>query len=227
MKKLLLFLLTLFYSSTLLLSRPNPSLAGCFPPNPWTGNCDSGVVCTNGQCCDLLSQCTIPIPPNQTFVCSWNGTSCIVGAQNCDPSISSPNPSLCAANTTSSSCNGQNYACSSGAAPSVPSTSIDLCDTPSGPDTGVPTALGCLNITGKETVSQILGWAVGVGGGIAFLLIVYSGFQMATASGDPKRVKASQELLTAALSGLFLIILSVMLLNLIGVNILNLPGFSL
>lgn len=91
---------------------------------------------------------------------------------------------------------------------------------------GVPTALGCLNITGKQTISQILGWAVGVGGGIAFLLIVYSGFQMATASGDPKRVKASQELLTAALGGLVLIVLSVVLLNFIGVKVLNLGGLG-
>ncbi|MBI2587191.1 hypothetical protein HYW29_00025 [Candidatus Amesbacteria bacterium] len=65
-----------------------------------------------------------------------------------------------------------------------------------------------------------------VGGGIAFLLIVYAGIQMATASGDPKRVKASQELLTAALGGLILIVLSLVLLNFVGVKILNLGGLG-
>jgi len=67
---------------------------------------------------------------------------------------------------------------------------------------------------------------VGIGGGIAFLLIVYSGIQMVMASGDPKRIKASQELLTAALSGLALIALSVVLLNLIGVTVLSLQGLG-
>lgn len=95
-----------------------------------------------------------------------------------------------------------------------------------GGTTGIQTALGCLDIRGKETISQILGWGVIVGGGIAFLLIVYAGFQMATAAGDPKRVKASQELLTAALGGLVLIVLSVVLLNFIGVRVLGLDLFG-
>jgi len=81
----------------------------------------------------------------------------------------------------------------------------------------------------KQLVSQLLGWGVGIGGGIAFLMIIFAGFQMATASGDPKRVKAAQELLTSALAGLILIVLSVVLLNFIGVSILgiNLLGFNL
>ncbi len=93
---------------------------------------------------------------------------------------------------------------------------------------GVNTAIGCLMAGDpKQLVSQLLGWGVGVGGGIAFLMIVLAGFQMATAGGDPKRVQAARELLMSALSGLILIVLSVVLLNFIGVKILNLPGFSL
>ena len=94
-------------------------------------------------------------------------------------------------------------------------------------DKGVNTAIGCLMAGDpKQFISQLLGWGVGVGGGIAFLLIVYAGFQMATAGGDPKRVQAAKELLTSALAGLILIVLSVVLLNFIGVKILNLPGFA-
>lgn len=105
-----------------------------------------------------------------------------------------------------------------------------LCGTGVDLNLGVNTAIGCLMAGDpKQLVSQLLGWGVGVGGGIAFLMIIFAGFQMATASGDPKRVKAAQELLTSALAGLILIVLSVVLLNFIGVNILGLNnlGFSL
>lgn len=92
---------------------------------------------------------------------------------------------------------------------------------------GVDTAIGCLHAgTPTEFIGQLLGWGVGVGGGIAFLLIVYSGFMIATAAGDPKRVQAARELLTSALSGLILIVLSIFLLNFIGVRILNLPSLG-
>lgn len=90
-------------------------------------------------------------------------------------------------------------------------------------DLGVRTAIGCLMAGDpKQLISQLLGWGVGVGGGIAFLMIIFAGFQMATASGDPKRVKAAQELLTSALAGLILIVFSIFLLNFIGIKILNL-----
>ncbi len=78
----------------------------------------------------------------------------------------------------------------------------------------------------KQLVSQLLGWGVGVGGGIAFLMIVLAGFQMATASGDPKRVQAARELLMSALAGLLLIVFSLVLLNFLGFGILKLPGFA-
>lgn len=114
----------------------------------------------------------------------------------------------------------------------LPTPSLaQLCDPPGGTlGTGVESAIGCLAAGDpKLFISQLLGWGVGIGGGIAFLMIIFAGFQMATASGDPKRVKAAQELLTSALAGLILIVLSLVLLNFIGVKILglNILGFSL
>lgn len=94
---------------------------------------------------------------------------------------------------------------------------------------GVDTAIGCLMAGNpQQFVSQLIGWGVGVGGGIAFLLIVYAGFMITTASGDPKRVQAGRELLFSAISGLVLIVLAVILLNFIGVSVLGLNslGFS-
>lgn len=91
---------------------------------------------------------------------------------------------------------------------------------------GIDTAIGCIPIENTgDTITWFLGWFIGISGGIAFLLIVFSGFQMMTASGDPQKLQNGREMLTAAVSGLILIIFSVFLLDLIGVKILQLPGF--
>jgi len=47
-----------------------------------------------------------------------------------------------------------------------------------------------------------------------------------TSRGDPNQLKAGQELLTSAISGLLLLIFSLVILRIIGVDILNIPGFS-
>lgn len=89
------------------------------------------------------------------------------------------------------------------------------------------TALGCIPLNDtNQFVKWFLGWAIGIAGGIAFLLILFSGFQIMTASGNPERLQNGQELLTAAISGLILIIFSVFLLKLIGITILEIPGFG-
>ena len=93
---------------------------------------------------------------------------------------------------------------------------------------GINTAIGCIDVLGGQTafLADLLRWAVGVGGGIAFLLIVYAGFMIMTASGNPERLKAGQELLTSAISGLILLVFSIFILNLIGVDILGLCKFG-
>ena len=93
---------------------------------------------------------------------------------------------------------------------------------------GIDTAIGCIGVLGgqNEYLGDILGWAVGVGGGIAFLLIVYAGFMIMSSSGNPDRLKAGQELMTSAISGIVLLVLSVFVLRVIGVDILKIPGFN-
>lgn len=102
-----------------------------------------------------------------------------------------------------------------------------LCNPLHGPaNSGVNTALGCLSAGSPVgLITEILNWAVVLGIGISLLMIIFAGFQITTASGDPKRVKAGQELITSAISGLLLIIFSIVLLNFIGVKLLGLPGF--
>jgi hypothetical protein len=67
---------------------------------------------------------------------------------------------------------------------------------------------------------------VGIGSGIAFLLIVYAGFLIMTAAGNPERLKAGQELMTSAISGLILLVFSIFVLKFIGVDILGLCKFG-
>lgn len=89
------------------------------------------------------------------------------------------------------------------------------------------TAIGCIPIADTNSfIGFILRWAIGIGGGMAFLLILLAGFMIITSSGNPERLKAGQELLTSAIAGLILLIFSVFILEVIGVDILGLPGFG-
>ncbi|HUC94590.1 MAG TPA: pilin [Candidatus Saccharimonadales bacterium] len=94
-------------------------------------------------------------------------------------------------------------------------------------NSGINTAIGCIPFdTTENLLGWILRWAVGVGAGIAFLLIIYAGFLIMTATGDPKRIQAGQELLTSAIGGLILLIFSVFILKFIGVDVLGLCKFG-
>ncbi len=88
------------------------------------------------------------------------------------------------------------------------------------------TAIGCVPILngGNDLVpfmAFVLGWGVGIAGGIAFLLILYAGFQVMTSSGNPQRVQAGKELLGAAISGVLLLVFSTFILRVVGVDILK------
>jgi hypothetical protein len=93
---------------------------------------------------------------------------------------------------------------------------------------GVDTAIGCLMAGDpKWLISQLLGWGVSVAGGIAFIMIVISGFQMTTAAGDVKKVQAAKELMVSAISGLILVVMSLVIMNFIGFGLLGLPTFNI
>ncbi len=92
-------------------------------------------------------------------------------------------------------------------------------------DTSVDTAIGCIPVSDTNSfMGWILGWSIGVGGGIAFLLIAYASIMVMTSQGDPARLKAGQELLTSAISGLIMLIFSVFILKFIGIDILGLDS---
>ena len=67
---------------------------------------------------------------------------------------------------------------------------------------------------------------MGIGGLIAFILIIIGGLQIILSAGNPDRVKAGKEMITSAIAGLLLIIFAVFILRLIGYDILKIPGFG-
>lgn len=92
---------------------------------------------------------------------------------------------------------------------------------------GAWTALGCFGgETPNDFIASFIRLGTGLGGGVAFLLILVSGFQRITSAGNPEKLHEAKDLMTAAISGLLLIIFSIFLLRLVGVDILQLPGFS-
>lgn len=99
---------------------------------------------------------------------------------------------------------------------------VIFCDS----DKGVNTAIGCIPITPSGFITKFLGLGTGIAGGIAFLLILFGGFQILTSAGNPEKLNGGRELVSAAISGLLLIIFSLFLLRLIGFSILGLPGFG-
>lgn len=90
---------------------------------------------------------------------------------------------------------------------------------------GIDTAIGCVPVeTQKDFLVFALTWALGIGGGIAFILIIYATFLIMTSSGVPDKIKAGQELLTSALAGILMLVFSTYILQLIGVSIFHIPG---
>jgi len=91
---------------------------------------------------------------------------------------------------------------------------------------GAWTAFGCIKTDPSSFMTDILRIGIGMGGGVAFLLILFGGFQILTSAGNPEKLQAGREVVTSAITGLLLIIFSIFLLRLIGVNIFGIPGFG-
>jgi hypothetical protein len=91
---------------------------------------------------------------------------------------------------------------------------------------GVWTAIGCVTTDPENLLGTILRVALGLAGGIAFLLILFGGLQIMTSAGNPEQLNAGRELISSAVIGLILILFSIFLLQFIGVNIIGIPGFG-
>jgi len=97
--------------------------------------------------------------------------------------------------------------------------------TPCGEE-GIETSIGCVSTNPTTLFASILRLAIGLAGGIAFLLILFGGIRILTSAGNPEALNQGREIVTSAIAGLILIIFSVFILRFIGIDILAIPGFS-
>lgn len=92
---------------------------------------------------------------------------------------------------------------------------------------GIWTSVGCVyGNLGTFIQESVLGWGIGLAGGVSMLCIMYAAFMMQTSRGNAETIKKAQQLMTSCITGLMLIIFSVLILRVIGVSILKIPGFS-
>lgn len=89
-----------------------------------------------------------------------------------------------------------------------------------------PTSVGTINTDPLQFIRSIMSLLMGIAGGIALLLIIYSGFKIMTAAGNAETIQGAKETLTSTIIGLLFMIFAVLILRLLAVDILGLPGFT-
>jgi hypothetical protein len=201
----------------------------CYTPHNAADDCKivgGYIVCElpggTHQCCDTQADCDAlqTVPP--TCASQNPAASCYPNTYVCAPQNPPINPNIgCAAGEQC----GVNCVVASTSAP-APATTANVCGPCIPCETQVWTALGCIPTNPSLFIGKILGIGIGIGGGIAFLLILFGGFQMLTSAGNPEKLNAGKELVTSAIAGLLIIIFSIFILRLIGVTILHIPGFE-
>jgi len=100
------------------------------------------------------------------------------------------------------------------------------CDNNDPKNPGLKTAVGCIHTNPAGFAKDVLKFAIGISGGLAFLMMLLGAFQMLTSAGNPDNLKAGQDRLTSAVIGLLFVIFAVLFLQIIGANILGLPDFK-
>ncbi len=205
------------------------AIYGCYVPSTCGALAEGAGTCTTVDTCpderergqiDCLPGlvCCAP-PPECIGVYSGEPGTCHFLGCPPDTHYDGSNP------PNNISCGLGQFCCTKPSKEWVERNSLDVkCTTPSGNE-GINTAVGCISTTSPTSLlSFILPWAVGVGGGTSFILMIVAGFLIMTSAGDPQKAKAAKELLGAAIAGLLMIVFSVYLLDVIGIRILKFPG---
>jgi|GEM_PF-5129344 len=93
-------------------------------------------------------------------------------------------------------------------------------------DNGIWTAIGCIYSDLQRTINeQLFGILIAIAGTSVLFCIIFAAFRMQMSSGNPEKVKAAQDMATSCITGLIMIIFSIVILRIIGVDILRLPSF--
>ncbi len=90
----------------------------------------------------------------------------------------------------------------------------------------VNTALGAWPVDASGFITRLFGTLLALSGGIALLIIIYSGYELLTSQGKPEQVNRARERLTSAIVGLLFLIFSLVILETVGVDVLQIPGWG-
>ncbi len=209
-------------------STTDPSLTDAFNSCLGAGGkyCGVNSATNNVVCCDSGIACptTTSIAPQSTP--GILGGPCRTGFfdTRCDSNLACIN-NVC---TSCPGATGNEQVCNAPTTPGGGSGS-DAGDSIGGScgAESVDTAIGCIPYGNQSAlIGFFLKWGIGIGGGIAFLLILVAGFQIMSSRGDPNRLKAGQELMTSAIAGLLLLIFSLVILRILGFDILGIAAFK-
>jgi len=88
------------------------------------------------------------------------------------------------------------------------------------------TGLGIIGTDPMEFVKKVFSILLSLSGGVAMLIIIFSGYRYMTAAGDQAKLQGARETLTSAIVGLLFIVFSLVILEVVGVDILHLPGLG-
>jgi len=89
-------------------------------------------------------------------------------------------------------------------------------------DTGFGFPIDTRPVDFVKAMFQII---LSISGGIALLLVIFSGYRMVMSRGNPEKIQEARDRLTSAIVGLLFIIFSIVILQIIGVDILHIPQF--
>ena len=101
----------------------------------------------------------------------------------------------------------------------IPTSFVDAPAIPS----KIKTPLGEIETSAQGLAKAILGLALGIAGGVAFLMMIFGAYRLMFAGGNPESVQQGREVITAAVAGLVVIIFAIFILRLLGITILGLP----
>lgn len=91
----------------------------------------------------------------------------------------------------------------------------------------VSTPFGQIRANPGGFASQIIALGIGIGSGVAFLLIIFGTYVVQTSQGNPDGINHGKEIITSAIIGLVFIVLSVTIMQIIGFDLLGLGSFGL
>jgi len=89
----------------------------------------------------------------------------------------------------------------------------------------VDIGIDCIPVSGTGLAEVALTWGISLGVSLTILFIIIGGYGVATSAGDPERLEAAKQRITAAVAGLLFILLSVLILRIIGEEVIGIrPG---